>query len=264
MYLNDEEIQNLSKSVHRTWLELLLVNDHRALAAIVLDSDVLLHQESIYPDWNSEWELVGAHVDIPARSYSVVSSDDLVRKLLSDTLRTVLNGYVERPQETMSIMFRIKLKEPEEDWYNVVQHAISEMSNPNQGLVTEKVFKRNSREPIIYNEMKFGSQSEIRIAQEFENRSTLFFPLPLAVRHETGQFYKDHREVDFLICEGGIWGILEVAHHANRYEQDAEKATWFKKSGILCVEFYTAERCFKDPAAVVDEFLAILRQHRGR
>jgi hypothetical protein len=109
---------------------------------------------------------------------------------------------------------------------------------------------------------KFASKAEISIAQELEERRILFFPLPLAVRSDTGALYQDHREPDFLICHEGVWGILEVAYHPNRYERDAEKGTWFKKSGILCIEHYTAERCYTNPSEVVDQFLEILAKHK--
>ena len=111
--------------------------------------------------------------------------------------------------------------------------------------------------------MKFGSRSEVRIAQELESRRVLFFPLPLAVRSDTGAAYLDHREPDFLICQDGVWGILEVSfHQPARYEKDSEKDIWFKKSGILCVQHYTAEKCFNDPADVVEEFLQILAKYK--
>jgi hypothetical protein len=110
--------------------------------------------------------------------------------------------------------------------------------------------------------MKLASQSEIRIAQELESRKVLFFPLPLAVRAETGNFYEDPREVDFLICQDGTWGNLEVSFHPDRYEKDSEKDSWFKKSGILCIQHYSAERCYNSPSNVVEEFLAILAKHK--
>jgi hypothetical protein len=106
------------------------------------------------------------------------------------------------------------------------------------------------------------NSEEIRIAQEFERRKVLFFPLPLAVRNDTGDFYKDHREVDFLVCYEGVWGVLEVAFHPDRYEQDAEKDIWFKKSGLLCIQHCTSERCYNQPAQVVEEFLNILAKHK--
>ena len=110
--------------------------------------------------------------------------------------------------------------------------------------------------------MKFASQSEIRIAQELEARRILFFPLPLAVRADTGDFYQDHREPDFLVCKDGVWGILEVSYHPDRYEKDSEKDSWFKKSGILCVQHYSAERCYNHFSDVVNEFLEILERHK--
>lgn len=165
-------------------------------------------------------------------------------------------------EEAVKVEKRLKLSEAQEDWREITRELIADAKDPNQALVTEKVFRKESKTPLVYNEMKFASQSEIRIAQELEKRGVLFLPLPLAVRHETGNFYKDHREVDFLICEDGVWGVLEVAYHPNRYEQDKEKDAWFKKSGILCTEHYTAERCFNHPSEVVEEFLGVLQQHK--
>ena len=75
--------------------------------------------------------------------------------------------------------------------------------------------------------------------------------IAVAVRAETGKRWQDHREVDFLICHNGAWGILEVAYHPDRYEKDSEKDHWFKKSGILCIQHYTAERCCKEAGKVI-------------
>ena len=90
----------------------------------------------------------------------------------------------------------------------------------------------------------------------------MFFPLPLAVRSETGVLYKDHREANFLVCDEDVWGILEVSYHPNRFKQDSEKNIWFKRSGVLCVQHYTSERCYRQPGEVVVEFLEILAKYR--
>lgn len=133
----------------------------------------------------------------------------------------------------------------------------------NQGNITELVFKRESKEILTYNEMKFGSKAEIEIAKELEKRDILFFPLPFAVRGNSNGNYKNHREPDFLICLDGVWGILEVAYHTpERYEKDREKSMWFKKSGILCIEHYPSEKCLKNPKEVLDEFVDILKKHK--
>jgi hypothetical protein len=164
---------------------------------------------------------------------------------------------VERP-----ISYRVKLIEIDDDWKNATRSLILGDGVKNQGEITKLMFAKDGKTPYIYNEIKFASQSEIRIAQELELQKVLFFPLPLAVRAETGKFFEDHREVDFLICENGLWGILEVSYHPDRFEKDSEKDKWFKKSGILCVEHYSAETCYNSSKAVVNEFLSVLRKHQ--
>lgn len=184
------------------------------------------------------------------------------------TLRLVANGQVmdqnDHPivVEELVFEYRVKLLDIDGDWRQVVKDLIVNPKDANQGVISELMAAKKGKQVLTYNEMKFASQSEVRIAQELERRQVLFFPLPLAVRHETGVPWKDHKEVDFLICHEGRWGILEVSHHPNRYEQDAQKDAWFKKSGILCVEHRSADRCYQNSDEVVDEFLSILAQHK--
>jgi hypothetical protein len=64
-----------------------------------------------------------------------------------------------------------------------------------------------------------------------------------------------------MVRDNGAWGLLEVSYHPDRYERNAEKDVWFKRSGLLCIQHYTAERCNKDPAGVADGFLQILRKY---
>jgi hypothetical protein len=144
----------------------------------------------------------------------------------------------------------------------IARDLIVNFKGSNQGAITKKVFLRERKPTLIYNEANYASQSEIRIAQELEDRQVLFFPLAMGIRADTGEFYRDHREADFLICDDGTWGVLEVSYHPDRFEKDAEKDAWFKKSGILCVQHYTAERCYREPSNVVNEFISILRKHQ--
>jgi len=146
-------------------------------------------------------------------------------------------------------------------WSEEMKTRITQFKGSNQGLISQLVAAREGRPIHTWNELRYASASEISIAQELEKRKNLFFPLAVAVRAETGERWKDHREVDFLICTNGAWGILEVAYHPDRYEKDSEKDHWFKKSGILCIQHYTAERCYKEPSKVVYDFLGILKQY---
>jgi hypothetical protein len=162
----------------------------------------------------------------------------------------------------VAVSLGLRLLDIELGWEQVVRSLIVETGINNQGLVSEKVAARDRKAPLLYNELKFASQSEIRIAQELERRQVLFFPLAVAVRYDTGIFYKDNREVDFLVCQDGVWGILEVSYHPDRYEKDAEKTQWFKDAGVLCVEHNSSERCYNNPSEVVDKFLSTLSKYK--
>jgi hypothetical protein len=230
----------------------------RELAALVVDGELSIQSGN----WGGDQSLL---VDLPTSALTYVTSNERIRKDLERTLAEIANGHLfdqNGNPVTASIEFRVKLLDLEPNWRAVVKDLIINSKDANQGVVTEKVFLRQKRSIFVYNEMKFASQSEIRVAQELERRQVLFFPLPLAVRHETGELYQDHREVDFLVCCDGGWGILEVAYHPGRYEQDSEKDHWFKRSGILCIQHYTAERCFRETEKVVDDFLSVLGKHR--
>jgi hypothetical protein len=250
--MNDYEQQ-----LHRTWVQMLAEQGHREAAAVAIDSEVEIVHSGFDPH--------SLAINVAPSGYGIVQADNHLRSVLELNLLDLAYGRIEDQngnQVDVPVVFRVKLLEVEDDWQNVVRSMIANASDPNQAVVTEKVGMRDGRQPLLYNEMKFGSKSEIRIAQELEARKVLFFPLPFAVRAETGVFYKDHREPDFLVCHDGTWGVLEVAYHPNRYEKDKEKDAWFKASGILCVEHFPAERCYNSPSEVVDEFMGTLAKHK--
>ncbi|EDN71563.1 conserved hypothetical protein [Beggiatoa sp. PS] len=192
--------------------------------------------------------------------------NETYQQILINCLAFVVKGRIcdqnGNEKEHPHFEFRIKLLNVEEGWKEIIRELIANDKNSNQASITELMFKREHKETCFYNSIKFASQSEIRIAQALEQRRVLFFPLPLAVRYDTGNNYQDYREPDFLICDKGIFGIIEVSYHPNRFEKDSEKDIWFKKSGILCIQHYTAERCYKEPDKVVDEFLEILSKYK--
>lgn len=153
------------------------------------------------------------------------------------------------------------LPSPDHNWSEEMKRFITQYKGTNQALVTELMAAKHGRPVNTWNELKYASASEMRIALELERRQVLFFPLAVAVRAETGRNWQNHREVDFLVCQNGAWGILEVSYHPGRYEEDSEKDVWFKRSGLLCIQHFTAERCYRQPAKVLDEFFQILEQY---
>jgi hypothetical protein len=242
------------EGLHRTWIHFMIEANFREAAAVGIDGEIVRFYE--YDDYNCTESFA---IDLPPSAYNFTLLSESLGQTMEQCLREILRG---REKDGLEIIIRVKQLEVEEGWKEVARNLIADAKNPNQGSITEKMFAKRSAQPYEYNGAKYASQSEIRIAQELEQRKVLFFPLPLAIRHETGRQYLDQREVDFLICQDGQWGILEVSYHPDRYEKDAEKDLWFKKSGILCVQHFTAERCFNTPSKVVEEFLGLLAKHK--
>lgn len=254
-------MNDFETKVHRTWVQFLIDNGHREIAAIAIDAEINIF-------YGSPHEPRSVIFSFPTFGWTYLNNNEQIKIIINETIKTVVQGKIFWSNgeifdvDNLDFVYGVKLIEVEKGWQNIAKNLIANFQNPNQAVISEKVFFKQKKEIIVYNEMKFASSTEVRIAQELEKRQILFFPLPLAVRAETGDFYNDHREVDFLICHDGSWGILEVAFHPDRYEKDSEKDSWFKKSGILCIQHYTAERCWYYTNEVVEEFLSILAKYK--
>lgn len=251
-------MNEIEEKIHRTWVQILIDCNFKELAAIAIDCEL--------STLTSGFDEYGLTIDIPSYSFGFINKNDKHKEILSKSLIKVSTGYIQDQNGNIivdiEISYRIKLIDVETNWKSKVQELILNCTKVNQGLISNFSFDKAGKKLFSYNELNYASQSEIRIAQELENRNVLFFPLAVGVRAETGNNFEDHREVDFLVCDNGIWGILEVSYHPNRFEKDSEKNLWFKKSGILCIENFTAEKCYKTPNIVVDEFLNVLHKHK--
>lgn len=113
---------------------------------------------------------------------------------------------------------------------------------------------------IEHDGLRFRSRSEIKIYDALKKRNVLFFANATAVLG--GKAVK--REPDFLVCQNGKWGILEVMgdqyHPSNTAIRDHDRARLFKGYGLFCIEFFNATRCYNEPNEVVDDFLKLLSQ----
>ncbi len=116
---------------------------------------------------------------------------------------------------------------------------------------------------LTWNNLRFRSQTEIRIAQELDRRKVLFLPNCLA---RLGLRERQNREADFLTCAEGKWGILEVdgdlAHPPTRTAEDHERDRLFQAHGILLAQHFAASECWENAEGVVTKFLVLLRQTR--
>jgi hypothetical protein len=109
--------------------------------------------------------------------------------------------------------------------------------------------------------LRFRSESEVRIAQALERAAVLF--LPGCIARVGAESDRRNREPDFLVCADGKWGILEVDgapfHPPTRTVQDHERDRLFRHHGIRTVEHFDSSRCFEQPDEVVATFLRLLR-----
>jgi hypothetical protein len=111
-----------------------------------------------------------------------------------------------------------------------------------------------------WNNLRFRSESEIRIAKALDAAGVMF--LPNCRARVTSAAGRRNREADFLVCQRGKWGVLEVDgepfHPPSRTVEDHERDRLFRGHGVRVVEHFDANRCFENPEAVVREFLEIL------
>jgi hypothetical protein len=248
----------LADTIKHTATQMMLWREKSDLAAILVECDFRLEEYN----YNDE-----VRIYVPPQHQIFMDAREGSFSLIREVVENVCLGNVldqNGNYYTPKVTFIIKLIETDPGWEEIIKATVAQAGITNQGFVTELMFSKRSKDPIMYGELKFGSQTEIRIAQEFESRGVLFFPLAVGVKAETGKAYKDHREVDFLVVKDGVIGILEVAgpNHNGRQVSDIEKEDWFQTSGILCVKAYPAEICWNNPSHVVNTFLGILAQHK--
>lgn len=111
---------------------------------------------------------------------------------------------------------------------------------------------------IEWKGMIFRSQSEIKIAKTLDHRGIFFIP-PTRVRLSADKDSRQSRELDFVICHEGKWGVLEVDGPFHVRELDAERDRLLRAHGISNIQRFPAERCYREPQTVIDEFLQRLR-----
>jgi uncharacterized protein YjbI with pentapeptide repeats len=107
--------------------------------------------------------------------------------------------------------------------------------------------------------LRFRSKTEIKIAEALDRTGVLFVPNSLA--RLTTPKGRANKEADFLICYKGKWGVLKVdePHHtAERRVEEQEEERIFKKNGIKVVERFDAQRCYNHPDEVVQEFFNMI------
>ena len=188
----------------------------------------------------------------PRAAYDILSSE------LSDVTKQV-NRALTAVLPTDVLIRRISTKAElvaiSPDW----RSELSEIAQGNQ--INNQGLNFNNGPPVVtWQNLRFRSMSERRIAEELDREAVLFLPNCLARLGENAG--RKNREPDFLVCHNHKWGILEVDgepfHPPSRTTEDHERDRLFKASGVRVVEHYDASRCYQNPTGVVREFLELV------
>lgn len=145
------------------------------------------------------------------------------------------------------------------NWRTELLEAARKKGTTNQGI-SETSFKGKI---IEYANLRFRSQSEVKVAQALDARSVMYLANCMARVGSVGD--RLNREPDFLVCYKGKWGILEIDgepfHPPSRKTQEDERDRLFKTYGVRCIEHYDATRCYQEANQVVTEFLDLLAKN---
>lgn len=117
--------------------------------------------------------------------------------------------------------------------------------------------KSDNYRTVVWKGLEFRSISEIKVAQALDRAGVLFIPSSRA-RFTTSGSGRDNREVDFLVCHEGKWGILEVDGPYHSADHDKWRDNSFRAHGVAVIARYPSERCHNDPGGVVADFLTKL------
>lgn len=139
--------------------------------------------------------------------------------------------------------------EPPTNWRSDLANSISVL-NANQAIFT---FRDSPK--IIHEGLSFRSKTEIKLYEALLKRGLLVLPLPLAVLGSQRRY----KEPDFVVCYKGKCGILEIHgdkwHPPETAAQEHERHREFINLGVNIFEIFAADRCWRDPEGVVNDFL---------
>lgn len=147
------------------------------------------------------------------------------------------------------ITCQLDRSEPPENWRSDLANSIA-MLNANQAI-----FTFHDSPKIIHEGLSFRSKTEIKLYEALLKKGLLVLPLPLAVLGRQCRY----KEPDFVVCYKGKCGILEIHgdkwHPPETAAQEHERRREFVNLGVSIFEIFDAERCWRDPDGVVNDFL---------
>jgi hypothetical protein len=203
-------------------------------------------------DWGQTFLLL--YLTGPSALYDTLEDgQSTVSRQIEEAIRVFLPPELEMGK----IVPRIELSPVDPDWRVELIDLLQGRKIDNQGTEFEPGI------PVkLWMNLRFRSASEVKVAEALERAGVLFLPNCRARLGPVKE--RKNREADFLVCLDGKWGILEVDgepfHPPSRTVHDHDRDRLFQSHGILIVQHFDAERCYKDADVVVREFLDLLRR----
>jgi len=239
---------SFDEKIHASTVQFLIqVNKNDAAAALLACTFELQEEEH---DWGV------------CTSYGVLlRAPQFVYEMLNDKEHPVRNAIVQALEAVLPfeaklgyLLVRANLVEVAPEWKAQMLDIVLGKEVHNQGVSI------SNRTMIIWQNLRFRSESEKKIAEALDRAGVLFIPNCLA-RLTTVEGRKN-KEPDFVICHQGRWGILEVDgepyHPPSRTVDDHKRDRDFRKYGIQVVEHFDARECYQQPDRVVKDFLDTL------
>lgn len=219
-------------------------------ASLLLSCGLKIYQSG--DSWFMGDEALSAvHVEIygPRAAYDVLCDDN---NAITKAVRNAIEAVLPSDEYIKHFTVHAELIDIDPDWRSELLEIARGKGVHNQSLRAKRTH--------IWMNLRFRSQSEIKIAQSLDEASVFFLPNCMGRLGSKPQ--RKNREADFLVCQNGKWGILEVDgepfHPPSRTVHDHERDRLFKMHGVRIVEHFDADRCYNEPNKVVREFLRIL------
>ena len=142
------------------------------------------------------------------------------------------------------------------DWRTQLRELAKGERQTNQGRQFDSPVPRH-----IWNRLHFRSQAEVKIAEALDRKGVMYFPNCAARLGPVED--RRNKEPDFLVCQNGKWGILQVdgKEFHQKAALDHEWDYQFQLHGVKIVRHFMGIDCMRAPDEVVEKFLDLLERN---
>ena len=238
------------EKIHASAVHFLISENKNDAALVLLSCEVTLEE---IDTWNGTTGYA-LYLRGPVQVYKTLKSEDDAEESIEKNIKYAFNAVLPARDCIDKIVPLVSLIDIEPDWKAQMFDIAQGKAVHNQGVEIK------DRATITWKNLRFRSVSEMKVAEALERAKVLFLPNCLA-RLNTLDGRKT-KEADFIICNKGKWGIIEVDgepfHPPTRTPQDHKRDQDFYAHGAALVLHFDATECFEQPDKVVLRFLKLL------